>query len=72
MMIETMDERKVRLALFARDAVQAKSDYRNDVDDVIARTARLKSERLEPEAVIQIPAPKKVRARRSKVSVVKR
>jgi uncharacterized protein YeeX (DUF496 family) len=63
-MTETMDERNIRLALFARDAIKAKSDYRNDVDDVIARTARLKSERLEREAVIRMPAPKKVRARR--------
>jgi hypothetical protein len=66
-MIETYDERKARLALFALDAIKARSDYQNDVAAVKDRTVKLRLERLEREAVIQAPAPKKVRARRAAV-----
>lgn len=63
-MIETYDERKARLALFALDAIEARSDYQSDVAAVKDRTVKLRRERLEREAVIQMPTPKKARARR--------
>ena len=71
-MDETDLPRNGRLAHFARDRVKAKSDCETNVNDVIARTARLKSERLEREAVIPMPAPKKVRARRGVIRAAKR
>jgi hypothetical protein len=69
-MIESTEQRKSRLALFAQDAVSARFDYRTESDAVIARTARLRAERLARDAVIPLAAPKKaVRAdtRRRKV-----
>ncbi len=63
-MFGTNDERKARLAQFARDAVKARIDYKSDMEAVKDRTVRLRQERLEREAVIRMPAPKKVRARR--------
>ena len=56
------------MALFARDAVMAKIDYKNDIEAVKDRTAKLRLERLEREAVISMPAPKKVRAQRIAVA----
>jgi hypothetical protein len=58
-MIENPEQRKARLALFSRDAKVAVSDYRVETDAVIARTARLRAERLERDSVIQLPAPHK-------------
>ena len=56
-MIETAEQRKSRLATFAQDAVKARSDYRTDVEAVVARTARLRAERIERAAVIPLVAP---------------
>lgn len=62
-MTEITEQRKSRLALFARDAVVARSDYQVETDAVIARTARLRAERLERDSVIPLPEPqKKVKA----------
>jgi hypothetical protein len=62
-MTEITAERKNRLALFARDAVDARSDYQIETDAVIARTARLRAERLERLAVIPLSTPlKKLKA----------
>ena len=62
-MTEMTEQRKNRLALFARDAVVARSDYQVETDIIVARTARLRAERLERDAVIPLPEPqKKVRA----------
>lgn len=63
-MTEITEQRKTRLALFARDAVVARSDYQVETDAIIARTARLRAERLERDAVIPLPAApqKKVKA----------
>ena len=62
-MTEITEQRKTRLALFARDAVVARSDYQVETDAIIARTARLRAERLERDAAIPLPAPqKKVKA----------
>ena len=58
-MIETPEQRRARLALFSREAKVAMSDYRVETDAVIARTARLRAERLERDAVILLPAPHK-------------
>lgn len=54
-MAETPDHTKRRLALFARDAIAAKSDYQLEKDAVVARTERLRAERLAREAVIILP-----------------
>ena len=72
-MTETFDWKKERLSIFARDAVQAKSDHRRDTDAVIDRTARLRMERLEREAVIHVPAapPRKAKSVRIRKSVRK-
>jgi hypothetical protein len=61
-MTETTEQRQARLAIFARDAVKARSDYQTEAETVLARTARLRAERLERNAVIPLPAPPKVRA----------
>ena len=62
-MTEITAERKSRLALFARDAIDARSDYQVETDAVIARTAKLRAERLERLAVIPLSnPPKKVKA----------
>ena len=45
--------------MFSREAKVAMSDYRVETDAVIARTARLRAERLERDAVILLPAPHK-------------
>lgn len=67
-MTETFDQKKIRLALFARDAVKAKSDYQKDADAVVDRTARLREERLKREAAIPLRAPvAKVRKARATV-----
>lgn len=58
-MIETAQQRKSRLAIFAQDAVQAKSDYQTEVEAVVARTARLRAERIERNAIIPLAAPPK-------------
>jgi hypothetical protein len=58
-MIETAEQRKSRLAIFAQDAVKARSDYQTDVEAVVARTARLRAERIERNAVIPLTAPPK-------------
>jgi hypothetical protein len=58
-MIENSEQRKARRALFSREAQVAMSDYRVETDAVIARTARLRAERLERDSVIQLPAPHK-------------
>lgn len=63
-MTEADDHRKARLALFARDAVKAKADYKDDMDAVKERTTKLRLERLERESIIRMPAPK-TRARRT-------
>jgi hypothetical protein len=55
-MIETLEQRKSRLAMFAQDAVEARSDYRTDTAAVLARTARLRAERIARDAVIPLPA----------------
>jgi hypothetical protein len=52
--------------MFARDAIQARSDHQRDADAVIDRTARLRAERLQREAAIPLPAPAKTRTRRNK------
>jgi hypothetical protein len=62
-MTEITEQRKSRLALFARDAVVARSDYQVETDAIIARTARLRAELLERDSVIPLSAsPKKVKA----------
>jgi hypothetical protein len=61
-MTEMTEQRKNRLALFARDAVVARSDYQVETDAIVARTARLRAERLERDAVIPLPVPKKTKA----------
>jgi hypothetical protein len=69
-MIDSTEQRKGRLAIFAQDAVKARSDYQTETEAVIARTARLRAERLARDAVIPFAMPKKpVRAssRRRKV-----
>ena len=71
------EQRKIRLALFARDAVVARSDYQVETDAVVARTARLRAERLERDAVIPLPAPRKKvkaasRARKSSPKAIAR
>jgi hypothetical protein len=43
---------KCYLALFARDVIAAKSDYQLEAEVVVARTARLRAQRLERDAVI--------------------
>ena len=58
-MIETAQQRKSRLATFAQDAVKARSDYQTEVEAVVARTARLRAERLERNAIIPLAAPPK-------------
>lgn len=57
-MVESLEQRKSRLAVFARDAIAAKSDYQLEAEAVVARTARLRAERLEREAVITLPGPR--------------
>jgi hypothetical protein len=57
-MIENAEQRKSRLAIFAQDAVKARSDYQTEADAVRARTARLRAERLERDAVIPLGGPK--------------
>ncbi|MGV3635043.1 MAG: hypothetical protein ACO1NY_11905 [Pseudorhodoplanes sp.] len=57
-MVESVEQRKSRLAIFAQDRVKAKSDYQTETDNVLARTARLRAERLDREAVISLAAPK--------------
>jgi hypothetical protein len=72
-MVETAEQRKSRLATFAQDRVKAKSDYQIEADAVIARTARLRAERLDREAVISLGAPKEMMraASRPKESALK-
>jgi hypothetical protein len=68
-MVDSTEQRKSRLAIFAQDAVKARSDYRSESEAVLARTARLRAERLARDAVIPFAMPKEpVRAaRRRKV-----
>jgi hypothetical protein len=72
-MIETSDQRKSRLAISAQEKVKAKSDYQTETNAVLARTAKLRAERLEREAVIPLSAPKTARrsAARPKKSALK-
>jgi hypothetical protein len=58
--METIEQRKSRLAMFSQEAVKAKSDYQIEAEDVRNRTARLRAERLDREAVIHLAAPKTV------------
>lgn len=64
-MVETAEQRKSRLAMFANDAVKAKSDYQLEADAVLVRTARLRSERLDREAAIPLGAAKKAAVQRA-------
>jgi hypothetical protein len=57
--MDSIEQRKSRLAVFARDAVKARLDYRFESEAVLARTARLRAERLERDAVIPLAAPNK-------------
>jgi hypothetical protein len=57
-MTDTPEQRKNRLAIFAADAVEARSEYQIAAAAVVARTARLKAERLARDAVISLGAPK--------------
>jgi hypothetical protein len=49
-MVETTEQRQIRLALFASEKVEAKSDYRLAHEAVLQRTARLRTERLARDA----------------------
>jgi hypothetical protein len=60
-MTETLAQRKARLAIFARDAVVAKTEYEKAFDRTVARTAQLRFERLAREAAI---LPRVVKKRR--------
>ena len=71
-MTDTFEWRKARLAMFARDAVDARSDHRKDTDAVIDRTAKLRTERLEREAVIPLPAPVQLRKSSQKAKSARR
>jgi hypothetical protein len=57
-MVETTEQRKSRLAIFALDRVKAKSDYQTEAEAVLVRTARLRAERFERDTVILLAAPK--------------
>lgn len=52
-MVETTEQRQERLALFARDKVEAKSDYQLAHEAILQRTAKLRAERLTQEATCQ-------------------
>lgn len=52
-MVETTEQRQIRLALFASERVEAKSDYQLAHEAVLQKTARLRFERLAREAARQ-------------------
>ena len=52
-MVETTEQRQMRLALFASERVEAKSDYQLAHEAVLQRTARLRSERLARETAMK-------------------
>jgi len=62
-MIETQKQREFRLAAFARDAVAAKSEYQLAFEHTVARTAKLRAERLAREASKAPASPKKAARR---------
>jgi hypothetical protein len=76
-MAETTEQRQIRLALFASERVEAKSDYQLAQEAVLQRTARLRSERLAIEAARQPTCTKQaprlpLNIRRGRISAIQK